>query len=211
MSAMQRTPTEWATVSLKDVPLPARLHTSVTLTDEELMAFSQANKPCQVERLATGELLVMTPNGYEGNRREIYIARELDLWAEKDGRGQAVGASAGFNLFDGSTLSPDAGWVSAERLTGLTPQQRERFLPFAPDFVIEILSPSDSLSALDRKMEQWLANGVTLAWRIDPYGETVAIYTAGREPALLHRPDVVQGSGPVEGFRLDMARIWPDR
>ena len=178
------------------------------MSDEELIAFSEANKPCRVERLATGEILVMTPRGFENNRREAYIVHELFAWAEADGRGVVFSSNAGFSLPDGSTLSPDAGWVESRRLEALTEGQRERFLPFAPDFAIEILSPSDSIAELDAKMEQWIANGARLAWRIDPYGGTVSILCSGRPPVMLDRPEVVRGSGPVEGFELKMARVW---
>jgi len=195
----------WA---IQDVALPARLRPPSPMTDEELIAFSQANKPCRVERLASGEILVMTPSGYENNRREAYVVHQLFAWAEADGRGEAVSSNAGFNLPDGSTLSPDAAWVQSSRLSELTPHQRERFLPFAPDFVIEILSPSDSLTELDAKMEQWIGNGARLAWRIDPYAKTVAIFAAGAGRVLLDQPESVVGADPVNGFKLNMAKVW---
>jgi Uma2 family endonuclease len=195
-------------VALQNVALPARLRPPVPLSDEELIAFSQANEPCRVERLASGEILVMTPSGFENNRREAYVVHELFAWAETDGRGEVFSSNAGFNLPDGSTLSPDAGWVESSRVAALTEQERERFLPFAPDFLIEILSPSDSLPELDAKMKQWIANGVRLAWRIDPFGGTVAVYAAGAAPIVLDRPEVVEGTGPIPGFRLKMVRVW---
>jgi len=161
-----------------------------------------------VERLASGEIQVMTPSGFENNRREAYVVAVLFAWADADGRGEAFSSNAGFNLPDGSTLSPDAGWVESARLAQLTAHARERFLPFAPDFLIEILSPSDSLAELDAKMEQWIANGVRLAWRIDPFGGSVAIYSAENPPVVLSRPAALEGSGPVAGFLLKMDRVW---
>jgi hypothetical protein len=98
------------------------------LSDEELMAFSTANKPCKVERLASGEILVMTPSGYKNNLREAYVVHELFAWAEADGRGEVFSSNAGFNLPDGSTLSPDAGWVESSRVAALSELERERFL-----------------------------------------------------------------------------------
>jgi Uma2 family endonuclease len=178
------------------------------MSDEELMSFSQANKPCRVERLASGEILVMTPSGYKNNLREAYVVHELFAWAEADGRGEVFSSNAGFNLPDGSTLSPDAGWVDASRLAALSEREQERFLPFAPDFVVEILSPSDSLAELDAKMEQWIVNGARLAWRIDPFHCTVAIYSTESNPVVIDHPEFVEGSGPVAGFRLKMARVW---
>jgi Uma2 family endonuclease len=195
-------------VAIQNVALPARLRPAVPLSDDELMAFSEANKPCKVERLASGEILVMTPSGYKNNRREAFVVHELFAWAEADGRGEAVSSNAGFNLPDGSTLSPDAAWVELSRLSALSDREQERFLPFAPDFLIEILSPSDSLPELDAKMEQWISNGVRLAWRIDPFGGTVAIYAPGRAPIVLSRPEAVEGAEPVAGFHLKMAKVW---
>lgn len=93
-------------------------------------------------------------------------------------------------------------------MAALSDHQRERFLPFAPDFLIEILSPSDSLTELDSKMEQWIANGVRLAWRIDPFGGTVAVYAVGEPKVVLEKPEVAEGAGPVAGFKLRMARVW---
>lgn len=195
-------------VALQNVALPARLRPSVPLSDDELMAFSEANKPCKVERLASGEILVMTPSGFANNLREAFVVHELFAWAEADRRGFAFSSNAGFNLPDGSTLSPDDGWVESSRLSALSEREQERFLPFAPDFLIEILSPSDSLPELDAKMEQWISNGVRLAWRIDPFGGTVAIYAPGRAPMVLSHPEIVEGAEPVTGFRLKMARVW---
>jgi Uma2 family endonuclease len=195
-------------VVLQNVALPARLRPAVPLTDDELMAFSKANEPCKVERLASGEILVMTPSGFENNLREAYVVHELFAWAESDGRGFAFSSNAGFNLPDGSTLSPDGGWVASGRLAALSKHARERFLPFAPDFLVEILSPSDSLAELDAKMQQWIENGVRLAWRIDPFGGTVAIYSEGAAAVVLNRPETIEGTGPVTGFRLPMARVW---
>ena len=188
--------------------LPTRLRPPVPLSDEELIAFSEANKPCKVERLASGEILVMTPSGFENNRREAYVVHQLFAWTEADGRGVAFSSNAGFNLTDGSTLSPDAGWVELNRLEALSEQERERFLPFAPDFVVEILSPSDSLIELDAKMERWIANGARLAWRIDPFQRSVAIYEAGKKLVVFDHPEFIEGTGVVAGFRLHMERVW---
>jgi Uma2 family endonuclease len=194
--------------ALQTVALSTRLRPLVPMTDDELMAFSEANKPCKVERLASGEIPVMTPSGYRNNRREAYVMHKLFAWAEMDGRDVVFSSNASFNLPDGSTLSPDGGWVESSRLSALSVRERERFLPFAPDFLIEILSPSDSLPELNAKMEQWIANGVRLAWRIDPFGGTVAIYAPGQAPVVLIRPETVEGAEPVSGFCLKMARVW---
>ncbi len=196
---------EW---SLTGLPLPIVLRPPSPLTDDELIAFSRKNKPYRIERNAKGEIEIMTPAGYFGGRRETFVSRELDFWAEEDGSGEANGANAGFNLPDGSTLSPDACWVSRERLSGFTADELERYLPVCPEFVVEILSASDSLRVLQAKMEVWIANGAQLAWMIDPYGETITIYRPGVPPEVLQKPDSIEADAPVAGFRLTTSRLW---
>jgi Uma2 family endonuclease len=156
-------------LSVVKLPLPLRFRPDRRWSDEELLAFCAANEPMQVERESDGTIVMMTPAGYKGNRREIYAGREMDLWAEKDGRGEAFGDNAGFSLDDGSVRSPDAGWISLARLHGVSSAQQEKFLPRCPEFVVEVLSASDSLSETEVKMEKWIANGAELGWLIDPF------------------------------------------
>lgn len=196
---------EW---SLTGLPLPITLRPLSPLTDDELIAFSRKNKPFKIERNARGELEIMTPVGYDGDRAEIFVSRELDFWAEEDGQGEASGPNTGFNLPDGSTLSPDASWVRKDRIARFTAEERKRFLPLCPDFVVEILSASDSVKVLQAKMEFWLSNGAQLGWLIDPYAATITIYRPCREPETLQRPDSIEAEAPVAGFRLTTSRLW---
>jgi len=105
-------------------------------------------------------------------------------------------------------LSPDACWVSRGRLSGFTPDELERYLPVCPEFVVEILSASDSLRVLQAKMEVWIANDAQLAWMIDPYAETITIYRPGALPEVLQKPDSIEADAPVAGFRLTTSRLW---
>jgi Uma2 family endonuclease len=177
-------------------------------TDDEILEFSAANDGVRIERGSDGTILMMTPAGYGSNRRENYVGRELDLWAEKDGRGEAFGCNAGFSLPDGALLSPDAGWISFQRLQGLTDSQQEKFLPRCPEFVVEVLSPSDSFSETEAKMRQWMANGAELGWMIDPYGERAVVFRPDRPAQTFEKPEQMLGEGPVAGFVLNMARLW---
>jgi Uma2 family endonuclease len=114
-------------------------------------------------------------------------------------------------LPDGSALSPDASWVNRERLAALTREQKRKFPPIAPDFLIELTSPTDRLPQLRKKMETWIANGVKLAWLLDADRRTAYIYRPRREPEKLIEPRELKGDGPVAGFVLELAEIWdPD-
>jgi Uma2 family endonuclease len=118
------------------------------------------------------------------------------------------GSSVQFFLPDGSALSPDAAWVSNETLNRLTDEERKEFLRLCPEFAIEVRSPSDRLSRVKSKMEQWIANGVQLAWLIDGDAETVYIYQ--KDQPVETRKGILKlaGKGPVKGFTLQLRTIW---
>ena len=151
----------------------------------------------------------MTPVGGMGGRRENFIGRELDFYAEEQG-GFAFGANTGFRLPDGSVLAPDAAWMSSDHWNSLSPTQQEKYPPRCPDFVVEVLSGTDSIKVLEAKMETWLANGAQLAWMVDPYAATITIYRPDAVPEVLLRPDSIEAGAPVAGFRLTTSRLWAD-
>jgi len=132
----------------------------------------------------------------------------LGRWAEKDGRGEAFDSSAQFMLPDGSALSPDAAWVSNESLHRLSREQRKQFLRLCPEFVVEVISPSDRLKDAKAKMEQWIANGVQLAWLIDGDAETVYVYRKNHAMKVHRGIAELAGQAPVEGFVLKLGAIW---
>ncbi len=194
--------------SLTGLPLPIVLRPPSPLTDDEILELSRKNRAMRIERNAQGEITVMTPVGGEGGNWEATVIRKLGSWADEDDRGLVFSSNAGFALPDGSMLSPDASWVAFSRWEALTPEQRRKYPPLCPDFVIEILSSTDSLRMLEAKMETWMTNGAKLAWMLDPYAGTLTIYRPEQEPETLIRPEFVEGEAPVAGFRLTTAKLW---
>jgi Uma2 family endonuclease len=195
-------------LSLNDVELPVRLRFERPLTDEELLRFSAENEPWRMEREANGELIVMSPNGGEGGSLEAAVGAMLWTWAREDGRGKVFSSNAGFRLEDGSVRAPDASWVSFGRWNLLTVEQRKKYPPLCPEFVIEVRSETDRLGALEEKMEMWVGNGAEVAWLIDPLRKVVAVYRRGEEREVFEDPTSVQGTGAVRGFELVMGRVW---
>ena len=116
----------------------------------------------------------------------------LTTWALQDGTGVAFDSSTGFTLPNGATRSPDAAWVQRARLTGLTADQKEKFLPLCPDFVLELRSPSDDLGSVQEKMQEYLDNGAQLGWLIDPSTRQVYVYRPSATVGCVDDPSVCQ-------------------
>ena len=177
-------------------------------SDGAYLAFCRANPNLRVERTAEGEILIVPPAGSESSYRNAKITSQLERWAEEDGCGSVFDFSAQFMLADGSALSPDGAWVSNVSLRSIPREKRKEFLPLCPEFVVEVMSPSDRLKQAKVKMEHWIANGAQLAWLIDGDALTVHVYRKGHA-AKGHRGIAkLAGAGPVEGFVLQLAAIW---
>lgn len=193
---------------LRSVTLPVILRPPRPLRDDELLEFCAANDSLRIERSPAGELIVMTPAGGKTGNQEGYIFRELDFWVEHKQHGIAFNSNTGFSLPDGSVRSPDAAWLSTEKWSSLTPEEQGKFIPFCPEFVVELRSPSDSLTELEEKMSDWMANGAQLAWLIDPFRKLAMIYRSAQEPETLLHPEFLNGEGPIASFTLKMQRLW---
>ncbi len=205
MAALAEVPS--LALDLSGLSLPATIRTSVPLTDEELIAFSERNRLYKIERNAAGELEIMSPVGSAGSYLEAVVIAQLALWAEENG-GTFFSSGGGFKLPDGSTRSPDAGWMSQASWDALGKAEQDGYAPLCPQFVVEVLSVRDSQPMLKRKMQMWIENGAQLAWLINPYAGTVSIYRPGQREEVLQRPEVVEADAVVPGFRLRMARFW---
>jgi Uma2 family endonuclease len=132
------------------------------LTKEQFAFLCQENPDLRFELTAQQELVIMPPAGSETGRRNSKLNLRLAIWAETQGTGLTFGSSTGFTLPNGAIRSPEASWIRQERWNALTKEQRVGFAPICPDFVVELRSPSDRLSELQDKMQEYLANGARL-------------------------------------------------
>jgi Uma2 family endonuclease len=198
-------------VVLPEEALPAKLtlNPELRMNDDEYYDFCMANANVRFERTAQGEIIIVPPAGAESDYRCVDVVTQLAVWAKRDGRGKAFGPSIEFILPSGAAYSPDGAWVSNERLTQLTKEQRRKFLRLCPEFVVEVMSPSDRLKPAREKMGDWMANGVQLSWLIDGDNQTVCLYRAGQRDAE-KRGGIAKlaGEGPLEGFELNLTDIW---
>jgi Uma2 family endonuclease len=196
--------------TILEIPIPKLPNTVVfdpPLTDEEFERMSMANELVKLERAKDGKIVVNPPTGFDSGSSNIEINFQLMQWWKQYRKGRVLDNNTGFFLPDGSSLSPDGGYVTEDQLRGLSKEDRRHFLRLTPAFVIELLSPSDSLPAVQEKMESWIANGAKLGWLINPRNRQIQIYEAHKAPRM-ETGEKVSGTGPVEGFVLDLDAVW---
>lgn len=177
-------------------------------TDDEFWEFCRRNDGMRIEMTKEGDVIIMPPTGSETGDRNAEITTQLRVWAKKDKRGKTYDSSTGFKLPDGATISPDASWVSNERLEKFTAKEREKFLSLCPDFVLELRSASDSLKDSQKKMAEYVENGARLGWLIDPKNKKVHVYRPNSDAEILDKPKTVSGEDVLQGFELDLTEIW---
>ena len=108
-------------------------------------------------------------------------------------------------LSNGATRSPDAAWISDVRWNQLTEKQQEKFPPIAPDFVVELMSRTDSMIKAKEKMQEYIANGVSLGWLIDVRQQEVLIYRAdGTISKYTDFDQPISGEDVLPGFAFDL-------
>lgn len=184
---------------------PLILHTSevITLTDDELFQLCAANRELCIERDSNGNLILMSPAGGETSARNSILVAELVIWNREMLQGKVFDSNGGFVLPNGAMRAPDAAWIPIERWNKLGSEERKKFLPLCPDFVVELRSPSDRLADLQKKMQEWMDNGCRLGWLLDPVEENAYIYHENSAPRAVESFDeTLSGQDVLPGFVL---------
>lgn len=184
--------------------------TTITLkiSHEQFLDLALANRDLQLERNATGELIIMPPTGSYTGKINFDIAGQLWFWNRQTKLGEAFDSSTGFHLPNGSDRSPDAAWIKQEKWDTLSLEQKESFAPICPDFVLELRSKTDSLEKLPSKMRKYIENGASLGWLIDQKNQRVEIYRPGKDVEILEHPTSLSGENILPGFILDLTELW---
>ncbi len=178
------------------------------ITDEDFLKLSRENQDLQIEMTKDGDLIIMPgTGGLTGNRNARIIARAV-IWAERDASGVTFDSDTIFRLPNGAKKLPDFSWVKNEKWDSLTSEEKEKIVPFAPDFLIELRSPTDSLTDLQAKMQEYIENGVSLGWLIDPTERRVFIYRPNEKVETLENPVKVSGEPLLKGFTFHLKEIW---
>ena len=188
--------------------IPPELIGVTQMTHEQFEQVCRKYTKLRLELTSTGELIVMPPTGALTGMRNAHLTSQLMRWTENDGSGVCFGNTAGFILPNNAIREPDASWIRREKWDSLSQEQKERFGPFCPDFVAELRSHTDRLSVLLRKMEEYMANGASLGWLIDPSTRRVYIYRPDEEVVVLENPESVSGEPLLRGFELRTTKLW---
>lgn len=185
------------------------LRDSITgsMTDEEFLKFCLENPDLRIERNSNLEIIIRSPVSTLSGLHNSEIFGQFAHWNKKDGRGLVFDSSTGFTLPDRSVLSPDASWMLKERWNNLTKEDKEKFAPVCPDFVIEVCSKTDSIEGLKEKMKVWMKNGAQLAWLIDPRSKISFVFRPGKSEEKITDFTMLRGESPVEGFELDLTLL----
>ncbi|MEM1279829.1 MAG: Uma2 family endonuclease [Cyanobacteria bacterium P01_H01_bin.152] len=181
---------------------------STVLTDDQFYDLCRANPDIKIERTAHGELLFMPPTGGETGKRNAKLTSRFVVWNEATNAGEVFDSSTCFKLPNGAERSPDVAWIARDRWAALPLTSREKFPPIAPDFVLELMSPSDSLSAAQAKMQEYLENGVRLGWLMNRQRREVEVYQIGQAKETLINPTQLLGGDILPDFVLNMVSLW---
>jgi Uma2 family endonuclease len=182
------------------------------VTPEQFEQLAYAEQTARMELTQDGELIVMSPTGGTAGRKNRRLTQQIGVWTDQDGTGEAFDSSTTFVLPNGARRSPDVSWIELDRWNKLTPSQQDGFPPIAPDFVIELVSPSDLKNQryedLQVKMQEYLDNGVRLGWLIEPKAKTVEIYRMDKQVEILNNPQILLGENVLPGFVLYLSEIF---
>lgn len=179
-----------------------------SMSDEEFFMFCVQNPNLKFEREPNGQIVAMSPTGFNTGDRNAEIISQLRNWNKQHQLGRVTDSDTGFYLPNGAMRNPDAAWVSHERLATVPREELERFPHLVPDFVIELASKSDYPRNMQAKMQEWVTHGCRLGWLIDPYQETVSVYQPGKNLKKVEDFNQMLSGGKVlPGFELDLSEL----
>lgn len=180
------------------------------ISETDLEQLCQENPEARLEINTEGQLIIMSPTGSESGKRNTSLIFQVELWNRQQNLGIVFDSSTGFKLSNGAIRSPDVSWVTLAAWNSLTKQQQRKFAPIDPDFVIELMSPTDDLDELQRKMQEYRNCGVRLGWLINPDEKQVEIYRQQEKAEILNNPQTLSGERILPNLIVDLQDIFED-
>ena len=175
----------------------------MSLTVQDLQQV-QAEHPDWKMELVNGEIILMSPSGYESDEVATRLSAKLFNWVDERRLGRVTGSSAGFVLPNSDTRAPDVSFVLAERLR----RSPRSFAELAPDLMVEVKSPTDSLKKLETKILSFLALGTRVGILINPEDQTVKVYRSGQDSILLQDGELLTIPELLPGWEVNVSDLW---
>ena len=179
-----------------------------TISDRALEQLCRENPDLRFETDAKGKLIIMSPTGSQSGKRNGDLFGQVWYWNRQSKAGVVFDSSTGFKLSNGATRSPDVSWIAIERWNSLSDKQKRSFAPIDPDFVVELMSPTDDLSTTQQKMNEYMNCGVKLGWLINPDEKKVEIYRSNKDKETLNNPSSLSGEDILPGLTVDLTNIF---
>ena len=176
--------------------------------DRDLEQICRDNPNLRFEIDKYGKLIVMSPTGSLTGEKNSDLNYQVQAWNRQYKLGVVFDSSTGFRLFNGAIRSPDVSWIACDRWNSLSDKQKRGYAPIDPDFVIELLSPTDNLTEAQQKMQEYRSCGVKLGWLINPDSKEVEIYRNGRDKEVLSNSNSVSGEDILPGLNVDLTEIF---
>lgn len=177
------------------------------MSDEEFFAFCMKNPELRIERTAKGKIIIMPPTTSETGHFNSEINAELVFWNRKHKLGVTFDSSTGFKLPNGAERSPDSAWIANERWNALSAEQKKRFAPIAPDFVLELRSNDQNLTELREKMDEYMDCGCRLGWLVDPQNRRTYVYSANGDIQTVKFDDTLSGGDVMPGLEVRLGAV----
>jgi len=190
-----------------DTEMLVTFRTVRPMSDDEFFEFCQINNTLEFERDSHGNIILMSPTGSIGGGFNADVITALNNWNRQSGLGKVFESSSGFKLPDGSVRSPDASWVRKDRWNAISREEKEKFAPICPDFVIEIRSISDGLQYLMDKMKEYISNGAQLGWLIDRFDEKVYFFRIDGTVEVKQITEILSDDEILPGFSIDLTEF----
>ncbi len=175
--------------------------TSLTRKDLEKL---QAEHPDYRMELVDGNIIIMSPSGYESDEVALELGAQLRNWVRPRKLGRVTGSSAGFDLPNSNVRSPDISFVLASKLQ----RSPRSYAELAPDLMVEVKSPTDTIKSLRDKIRDFLSLGTKVGILVNPEKHTVEIYRPDEDVIALGDGDVLSVPDLLPGWEVAIADLW---
>jgi Uma2 family endonuclease len=174
-------------------------------TDAELLALPKDGHKYE---LVNGELVMSPARFFKHGRIVTRLIVRLATYVDQNKAGETFEGQSGCRMKSGNLRCPDISFLTRKRLEAIEPAQQEDFLNGSPDYVVEVLSPSDTVKDIAEKMAEYFDNDTKLGWVVNPSDRTVLVYHGPTPDKLLRSGDTLDGEAMVPGFSMPVDELF---